>query len=135
MLHKHHYRRSDPGRLHCLARDYDPKISGVDEKITKAANDIAEQNTRLNTSKHEILDLQRSADIARAKYVEAQSLLERWESACPGGEQTTADQTLARSVWLVLRRDAWFLVGSFVFSLFAVVLALWSFRRRRRPRE
>jgi hypothetical protein len=109
----------------------DGKIGELDKKIKNTGTSINDQNTQIDANKQKIGDIQKTIDKSEAKYQEAERLFGRWQSAVEVANKTTADQTLARFVWLVLRWDGWFLTGSVVFSLAALVLAVWGFFNSR----
>jgi hypothetical protein len=119
----------EPKVASILSEKLSPAIMTLDSKISNVAKSVNEQNVKVEAAERQVNDFQKSVAEINAKVAEAQRLFARLESAAEVVNKTTADQTLARAVWLVLRNDAFFLIGSFAVSLVAFVLALWSFRR------
>jgi chromosome segregation ATPase len=109
------------------------RITSVAQQVgAKVAEDLNAEVKRITGLAQQVGDLQKTAKDLNAQYSETQTLISRWQTAVEVVNKTTADQTLARTVWLVLRNDAWFLLGSLVLSIAAFILALWAFVRSRR---
>jgi uncharacterized coiled-coil protein SlyX len=110
----------------------DRNIGNLESRLTTIQASANEQAKKIAELSPPVTELQNKVSGLSNQYTEAQNLVRRWQEAVEVVTRTSADQTFARTIWLVLRNDAWVLLGSFGLSLVAFIFALLAFFRSRR---